>query len=103
MVELNEDVQDSYNSHSHDVIRDVPLRDIRNITYGHHAAAVTQLLESQYSVAHAAWFASSQFAGSGRWLTSPVGMIQPPNPRSAGQRVPCGPAHAAVAGPQCSS
>jgi hypothetical protein len=51
-----EDVQNSYNSHSDDVIRDVPLRDIRNITYGHHAAAVTQLLESQYSVAQAAWF-----------------------------------------------
>jgi hypothetical protein len=76
--ELNEDVQDSYNSHSDDVIRDVPLRDIRNITYGHHATAVTQLLESQYSVAQGAWFASSQFAGSGRWLTSPVGVIQPP-------------------------
>jgi hypothetical protein len=78
IVELNADVQDSYNSHSDDVIRDVPLYDIRNITYGYHAAAVTHLLESQYSVAQAAWFASSQFAGSGRWLTSPTGVIQPP-------------------------
>jgi hypothetical protein len=78
IVELNTGVQTSYPLHSDDVTNDVSLHEIRNTTLSYHAVAAVKLLEERYSVAQAAWFASSQFMGSGRWLTSPAGVTQPP-------------------------
>ena len=55
------------------------LREMRNQILYYHSLSLTNYIKTNFSVAQAAWFASSQFDGSGRWLGSLAGAPQHPS------------------------
>ena len=54
------------------------LRQLRDEIYSSQAFALIGFLQTNFGEAAAAWFASSQFVGSGRWLAPAAGTIQHP-------------------------
>ena len=53
------------------------LGNLAEAAYVAKAAQLHNLLLTSGMKAHAAWFLSSQFEGSGRWISPPIGMHQP--------------------------
>ena len=54
------------------------LRTMRNQLLAYTALSLSSYIKTNFSVAQAAWFVSSQFEGSGRWLGAPCCALQHP-------------------------
>ncbi len=55
------------------------LRNLAEAVFIAKASMLHNLLLTDGMNAHAAWFLSSQFEGSGRWISPPIGMHLPPH------------------------
>eukprot|EP01039_Chlorochromonas_danica_P005085 gene5086-5587_t len=56
----------------------VDLRDRAEAAYSAEADALQARLIAEGRLAHAAWFLSSRFEGSGRWISPPIGLYTTP-------------------------
>lgn len=59
-------------------LKSTDLRTMRNQLLAYTALSLSSFINTNYSVAQAAWFVSSQFEGSGRWLGAPCCALQHP-------------------------